>query len=704
MSSISLASDAYHIGAVAPDAPPPADIKRLQLLLIKPSKYDDEGYVMRYVRGVLPSNTLATLAGLTEEVVAQGALGDIHVEVVMMDEHVQKIDPRKLAKKYGRRGTRVVAALCGVQTNQFPRAADMARELKGAGITVMIGGFHVSGSIAMSTAGMPPELQTLLDDGITLVKGEVEETWGDLLRDAVHGRLKTYYDITEKPDLSHANIPVVDPKLMKRFSYPFMGTIDAGRGCPFSCSFCTIINEQGRKMRYRLAERIKERMRDNAALKIDYYFFTDDNFARNPNWEDIFDAIIDLRQNEGVKFQFMMQVDVLGYKLKNFMSKAAEAGCSQVFIGMETINPANLDAAGKRQNKVQDYKNMIDAWHAHGIACHVGYIIGFPFDSVESVREDVRRLKDEIGVDQASFFMLTPLPGSQDHSDMVQRGEWMDSDYNRFDSFHPTTNHPRMSAQEWFGVYKQAWRDFYSVAHMKTVLLRANEWTYWGLFKNFVWYKHSAIIEDTHPMICGFFRIKDRQQRRPGSQIDPVFTHYRRRAGEVWHWLKECGKFYLEMQEVWLATRGQTRLRRNMDELRRQYEEMLEKFGESKSRAGDAISSRVAGMRSGAHDAWQKASTAAGNAADDMGGRFDRLRQQHEPRISGFKRFVNRINPFTIRQETRQHLNAYWVQTYNKVRRGRIYAINPFTLTLNAWRDAKIFMMFNLTFFFSHGK
>jgi hypothetical protein len=79
---------------VPPEIPAPEGINRLRVILIKPSKYDDDGYVMRYLRGVLPSNTLAALAGLTKQVDDTGALGDVTIDVRMMDEHVQKIDPR----------------------------------------------------------------------------------------------------------------------------------------------------------------------------------------------------------------------------------------------------------------------------------------------------------------------------------------------------------------------------------------------------------------------------------------------------------------------------------------------------------------------------------------------------------------------------------------------------------------------------------
>src|SRR5262245_66387389 len=94
----------------------------LVLLLIRPSKYDDDGYVIRHWRGVLPSNTLNCLYGLTQEAIRSGALDDLHVTVRALDEAVDRIDPRRLARRHLRWGARAVVVLAGVQTNQFPRA------------------------------------------------------------------------------------------------------------------------------------------------------------------------------------------------------------------------------------------------------------------------------------------------------------------------------------------------------------------------------------------------------------------------------------------------------------------------------------------------------------------------------------------------------------------------------------------------------
>ena len=141
-----------------------------------------------------------------------------------------------------------------------------------------------------------------------------------------------------------------------------------------------------------------------------FYFFTDDNFARNRCWREIFEMLARMREEEKIPIQFMIQVDTQSHKIPDFVSMASRAGCTQVFIGMESINPDNLKAAGKAQNHVRDYRNLIAAWHNAKIATHVAYIFGFPFDTPESIRQDVQRLQNELGVEQASFFMLTRSP------------------------------------------------------------------------------------------------------------------------------------------------------------------------------------------------------------------------------------------------------------------------------------------------------
>jgi len=532
-------------------------VKKLNLYLIKPSQYDEEGYVVRHWRGVLPSNTLACLAALAEDAVKNKVLGEsIKIKVHLLDETVNKVPVKRICRSQRGDHTRTVVCLVGVQTNQFPRASDLALEFRKAGVTVMIGGFHVSGLLAL-VPGMPPDIQRLMDAGVTIVKGEVEETFGALLRDAVEGKLKPLYDfISQKPDLYEKPIPLIRREYLRKFVSANFGTLDCGRGCPFECSFCTIINVQGRKMRFRSAEQIALAVRRNYKLYgVSFYFFTDDNFARNKNWEAIFDVLIRLGEEEHIPVKFMMQVDVLSWKIKNFVEKARRAGCQTVFIGMESVNTDNLKAAGKNQNHVDEYSNLIEAYRSADISTHVGYIIGFPGDTTESIRADLDLLMNRVRPDHASFFMLTPLPGSMDHLGMVRLGEWMHPDYNLYDSHHEVTHHPRLKNGEWKRLYLEAWRTFYGIENMKAVLRRSSPQTYRNNFLRFFWYKNSIDTEGRHPMMCGFFRLKGRTSRRPGYPILSPWAYFRTRMREVRADLASMARVLLDMEEVWLQTR-----------------------------------------------------------------------------------------------------------------------------------------------------
>jgi radical SAM superfamily enzyme YgiQ (UPF0313 family) len=621
-------------------------------VFIKPSKYDDDGYVMRHFRGVLPSNTLACLYGLTEEVKRRKVLGDVTIDITLLDEAIHKIPVAKIARRNRRKDTKVLVCLAGVQTNQYPRATDLALQFRAAGVTVLIGGFHVSGILAMFPA-IPADIQHLMDCGVTIVKGEVEEHWHEILLDACHDRLQPMYDfIKDLPDMRQPALPMVNKNYLRQFAFPNFGTIDCGRGCPFNCTFCTIINVQGRKMRYRDAHKIADTLRRNHHAGINFYFFTDDNFARNKNWEGIFDEIIRLRQEENIAINFMMQVDVLSYKIKNFIAKAKAAGCTQVFIGMESTNPKNLQAAGKTQNDVNDFVNLISAWHNAQVATHVGFIIGFPFDTEASVREDLRRLMHEIKVDQASFFMLTPLPGSMDHKKMVEAGAYMDPDYNTYDSFHESMYHPYLKNGAWTSLYRECWRSFYSFDNMKAILKRAGKDTYWNIFRNFIWYKNAALVEGNHPMVAGFFRLKDRAVRRPGYAIATRWAHLKMRAPEILRYLKGVANLLFEMQELWLQTRVQpafeVKVVHELDQLKAGLQEKLTILE------------------------WKRSVV------------WNRL-------LTTF----NRLNVFALGgRQSRREMTRFWQRAYIYLRSGRWYRISLPRLAANLFRETKLALYF----------
>ena len=529
--------------------------RRLKIYLIRPSRYDDEGFVVRHFRGVIPSNTLFSLNGLTRDLARSGVLGDVRLETKLVDEAVQKVPLSRMLRENRREGTQVVAALCGVQSNQYARAADLAKRFRGHGLDVLIGGFHVSGANAL-LPGTNDEISELIELGVHVVRGEVDACWQEIVEGLLDGTLPGMVDrLTDRPNLRERPIPAVDRRYMKKFAMPDLGTIDAGRGCPFECSFCTIINVQGRKMRCRSPESILGGMREQYQQGIRHYFFTDDNFSRHTDWEGIFDGMAAMRA-EGFNLSFMMQVDTQATRLPRFVEKAALAGCRQVFIGLESISAENLAAAGKRQNRVENFRDMTEQWHKHQIVAQCGYIVGFPADTPESIASDVRRLREEVGIDQASFFILTPLPGSEDHARAVRGGVALDTDLNLYDSVHTVMEHPKMSRDELIAAYKDAWHQFYTMEHMISSLKRFTGENYWSLFNSYMWYRNSMELGE-HPMMSGFWRKRDRLERRPGLSIPGRLAHTWARVKHSVAQIRIVLKLVPEMQELWLATRTQ---------------------------------------------------------------------------------------------------------------------------------------------------
>ncbi len=394
---------------------------RFELFLIKPSHYDDDGYVIQWWRSSIPANTLATLNGLALDCASRRVLGeDVEIAVTVWDETNTRIRPDAIIAAIRAAGGHGLVGLVGVQTNQYPRAVDIARPLRAAGIPVCIGGFHVSGCLAMLPE-MPPELKEAMDLGITLFAGEAEGRLDELLQAADRGALQPLYNfMNQLPGLEGTPTPFLPIEVVRKTS----GTrtsFDAGRGCPFVCSFCTIINVQGRKSRSRNADDVERLVRANLAQGVRNFFITDDNLARNQHWEEIFDRLIRMREQEGLKFWIVAQVDTMAHKIKHFIEKAGRAGVNRVFIGLESINPDALKGAHKGQNQIDKYRTMLQAWHAVGTLTYAGYILGFPGDTPASIERDIGIIQRELPIDILEFFILTPLPGSADHKGVRPR-------------------------------------------------------------------------------------------------------------------------------------------------------------------------------------------------------------------------------------------------------------------------------------------
>jgi len=422
------------------------------------------------------------------------------------------------------------------------------------GVTTLMGGFHVSGY---------PESRTFLNScGITTVVGEAENLWGEIIEDFLRGELRLNYAVTDGiraktgqddiivPVITDAQLPVVDDRYLTRFFNPAMTTIDTSRGCPFTCSYCSVKNVMGRTMRSRQPEAVVQWVRD--AIRnhgIESLFLVDDDFFRSPRWEEILTGLVEVKR-EYPKLSFMMQVDVDASSYANvaegetetakhrrsrrFVELAAKAGCYQAFVGIESLNPENLNFATKYQNTddrqhrltLEDsqrrvfnkYRRVVDNWHKAGVAVHAGYMLGFPFDGPDCGRIAAKALK-RLGFDIVSFFILTPLPGTEDQIRSAKEGAIIDWDFNNLDSQHVTLRHEKLDKHSWLQAYREAFLGFYTLPRLlHTVLTVAagrglSAEARRSTVRQFIYYFFSY-RQGRHPMVGGVWQILRRDVRR----------------------------------------------------------------------------------------------------------------------------------------------------------------------------------------------
>jgi len=499
------------------------------LLIIKPTRYDDEGYPIQWVRSSIPSNSLACLNGIALDAAQRQVLGDdVEIRVSTFDEACDVVEIEPLAKAFKKAGQRALVCMAGVQSNQFPRAIDVSKRFLQHDIPVCIGGFHVSGVISV-LGRLTDELIAAQEMGVSLFAGEAEAGRFDLVvKDAWNQELKPLYDYqSDMVSLENQPQPVLPTDLVKR-NFNNISTIDLGRGCPFQCSFCCIINVQGRTSRSRSADDLEALARQAWAAGLSKIFITDDDFARNKNWEELFDRLILLRK-EGIKLRLLIQVDTQAHKIPNFIDKAVAAGVDNVFIGLENINADNLKSIQKRQNKITDYRHMLLEWKRHPVIIWGAYIIGFPNDTYESVIRDIEIIKRELPIDILNPSILTPLPGSMDHKKLLESGEWMDSDLNKYDLTHAVTKHPNLTDGELDKLYRAVWETYYTKEHMHTVIKRAfalgsnKKYTLSGLLTGF-----GVITKVTgiRSYDMGFIRYVARKERREGLPLEHPLIFY----------------------------------------------------------------------------------------------------------------------------------------------------------------------------------
>lgn len=545
-------------------------IHELDVTLIRPTNYTDDGYPIKTRIGVIRSNTLTQIGTLVHDFVNEPFFKGVSLNIRKIDEAIEWIPTKEIVSQSKAHGIKSIVMLVGVQTNQYPRALDIASKFLPYGIPVLIGGFHVSGMLAM--IGLTADLRDAISKGITLVAGEVEEgRLAVIVKDILMGKAQPLYNfLNPTPNLLNVPLPHITKNEFENFASCFT-TIDTGRGCVFNCDFCTIINVQGRTMRYRDPKQVVQFIRQSYRESgVSHSFFTDDNTARNPRWRELFSELIRLREEEKIPFTFMMQSDLAARKMPggDFFELAARAGCNQVFFGVESVNRENLRSKDKFQNQVSEYKDLMAHCHSLGITCHAGYILGLPFDTTESIKQDVAELQ-RMMFDSASFYILSPLPGSKDHQRWWRDKRWMEKDLNAYDAAHVAVKPERMSRDELMEAYRHAWEQFYSTKHMVNILKlwKHDRYYYRERLSFYAWYLYASRIEQLHPMNCGFWTIRRRNERRANLPQEAIVPFWLNRSKVLALRLWGLIKLFFQLEEVWLRSRPKSRIEEGLFDL-----------------------------------------------------------------------------------------------------------------------------------------
>ncbi len=298
-------------------------------VMIKPSHYDDDGYPIQWLRSAIPSNTLACLFALADDARRRQVLGaGVDVRLHTYDETNRRVRPSKIIRMLRREGGKALIGLVGVQSNQFPRAVDLARRFIAGGIPVCIGGFHVSGCISMLRE-MPSEMVQAQALGISFFAGEAEEQRLDqVLRDAWNGKLAPLYNhMKDLPALAGEPAPILPRKHVRRTAGS-LSSIDLGRGCPINAPSAQSSMCRGARADFApltISNGSCARMSPKASSASSSPTTILPAIATG----ELVDRLIELR-GEGLNIGFTIQVDTLCHRIPNFIEKTTQAGVRRV--------------------------------------------------------------------------------------------------------------------------------------------------------------------------------------------------------------------------------------------------------------------------------------------------------------------------------------------------------------------------------------
>ncbi|MES9901283.1 MAG: radical SAM protein [Sedimenticola sp.] len=410
----------------------------MKILLINPFRYFS---INRHLhrRYPLPAVTLPYLASF---------IPDRH-QVEIIDEALGAIDFDTPAD---------VVGITTLSVNAH-RAYEIAAEFRKRGRRVIMGGPHVS--------AVPDEAKAHCD---TVAIGNGEGTFPTIIADLEQGILKDFYHNTQPS--------VIPENINATAGSSWQTSVLASRGCELSCDFCSMQHIFGN---FYLQRDAPSTIKDIREVKTQIISFVDDNFyGASSSSQSFYDKVLDEIAASGK--QWMAQVRLPILRNKRTLEKFRDSNCIGLFVGFESINPANRAAMGKQKVDKTFYRDVIAQVHAHGIGVIGSFIFGFDEDTPDTINETLNFCIDT-RMEMTAFSVLTPYPGTAIHRDMKAQQRLLSEDWRLYDSdnavFQPKNFTPR-------GLEKQvleAARSFYS---MPSILKRMKFGMNYGPFKMFL--------------------------------------------------------------------------------------------------------------------------------------------------------------------------------------------------------------------------
>ncbi|MBS1664892.1 MAG: B12-binding domain-containing radical SAM protein [Bacteroidetes bacterium] len=334
-----------------------------------------------------------------------------------------------------------------------PSAFDLAKEFRKRGKTVVAGGPHVTFNIDES-----------LDHFDAVVAGEAETAWLELLQDLEKNQLKRIYRgrPCDMKDLPTPRYDLLSNKFFVR------KVIQATRGCPFTCSFCTVPTlNPGFRLRP-----VEDVIRDASYDDFPHWWqrkvvwFWDDNLTINRKY--IHELLAELKP---LKKWWLTQASLDIAKDDKLLDMMRDSGCIGVFLGIESFDKESLADAHKRQNKISHYKTAVAAIHKRGIAVMAGFIAGFDHDTPESIETMADQIM-EIGIDVPFLSIMTPFRGTPIYHELVKEDRMLERGWQFYNGYNVAFKPKRMSPSELLHSHRNLWKKSFSVLYSLKRILR----------------------------------------------------------------------------------------------------------------------------------------------------------------------------------------------------------------------------------------